>query len=70
MIKIKLFGYDATITEGKIITDDRITRKLLEPFLTYGLTASPQSGYISYLEEAFGDNVKLITVDDDENTIY
>jgi hypothetical protein len=70
MIKVKLYGYEAIITPTKIISEDRITRLFLEPFLEFGITEGPQYGPISYLEDAFKKNIKLISIDEDENLIY
>ena len=70
-LTIKLFDVIAVITENKIICEDETIRKLLLPFLESGFTDGPQYGYISKLEEAFGENVELISVEgEDPNAVY
>lgn len=68
---IKLFDVIAVITEDEIICEDEIIRKLLLPFLDTGFTDGPHQGYISRLEEAFGENVELISIEgEDPGIVY
>ena len=68
---VKLYGVIAVITEHEIICEDEIIKQLLTPFLETGFTDGPHMGYISRLDEAFGENVELISVEgEDPNIVY
>ena len=68
---IKLYDVIAVITEDEIICEDEFIKQLLLPYLETGFTEGPQYGHISSLEEAFGENVELISIEGvDPDAIY
>ena len=68
MIKltIRIFDTIAVLTEDEIICENEFIKELLLPFLEIGYTSGPHKGYISRLCDAFGENVKLISVEGED----
>ena len=70
IMTVKLYDAIAVIADDEIICEDEHINQLLTPFLETGFTEGPHKGYISKLEEAFGKNVELISVEGEDPDVF
>ena len=68
-ITIRFFKHIVKIRNGKVSCKNKAMKEIIEGFVESGLTTGPQCGYISILTDAFGDNVQLLSVSEEEEDI-
>ena len=70
-MKVKLCVVTIVITQDEILCEDENTKQFLTPFLETGFTDGAHQEYILRLVDACGENVELISVEEENhNVVY